>query len=138
MTAGSVTLVLGLPIKDSMPSMLGPAGARRLGRGNVMNEALKDEHVSLQPVEEKLRATKIAKHADSHLNVRDQDVCCRCILRPCTCVCPANVYNYDKGQGLTSSYENCLECGSCMIVCEFDNLDWDYPPGGFGVSFEWG
>ena len=89
-------------------------------------------------VEEKLFTTKIVKYAESHLKVRDQDKCRRCVLRPCIHVCPAGTYSYDEDRGLSIAYENCLECGSCRVVCEFDNIDWSYPPGGFGVDFKWG
>jgi len=52
-------------------------------------------------------------------------------------VCPAGGYSYREDEGLSVAYENCLECGSCKIVCEFDNIDWSYPPGGFGVVYRW-
>ena len=32
-------------------------------------------------------------------------------------------------------YENCLECGTCYVICEKKALDWTYPRGGYGVCF---
>ena len=29
----------------------------------------------------------------------------------------------------------CLECGTCLIICEKGALDWKYPRGGFGVRY---
>ncbi|MDY6911458.1 MAG: ferredoxin family protein, partial [Chloroflexota bacterium] len=36
------------------------------------------------------------------------------------------------------SYDGCLECGACRISCAKGAVDWNYPRGGFGVSFEYG
>jgi len=103
-----------------------------------MTDTLVSEQRCSCSLEEKLSTTKFMTHADSHLKVRDQETCRACILRPCVNVCPAGVYSYCEEAGLSVAYENCLECGSCKIVCEFDNIDWNYPPGGFGVDYMWG
>ena len=103
-----------------------------------MTNVLSEHDGSTESIQEKLRATKIVKHSSSHLRVRDQAKCLECILRPCVQVCPGGVYSFDKRRGLTIAYENCLECGSCKIVCEFDNIEWNYPPEGFGVDLRWG
>ena len=89
-------------------------------------------------VEEKRQTTHIASDSDSHLVVCDQLVCRRCILRPCVNVCPGGVYHYSEAEALSVAYENCLECGTCRIVCEFENIDWSYPSGGFGVAYSHG
>ena len=94
--------------------------------------------VSTPKIEERLHRTRITSHAESHLRVRDQNVCRRCILRPCMNVCPAGTYDYDEEQGLLIDHEKCLECGSCRIVCEFNNMDWGHPPGAFGVDYRRG
>jgi ferredoxin like protein len=83
----------------------------------------------------KLSKTTFSPHTSSHLAVRDQEMCHGCVLRPCISVCPAGVYTYCEALGLIVAYQKCLECGSCKIVCEFDNIDWNYPPGGFGVDY---
>ncbi len=94
-----------------------------------------DAAVAARLVEEKLHTTHIASDSDSHLAVRDQGTCRACILRPCVNVCPAGVYDYSEAEELSVAHENCLECGSCRIVCEFENIDWSYPSGGFGVAY---
>lgn len=70
-----------------------------------------------------------------HLKVIDETKCLQCIDKPCTIVCPANVYNYNEAEKkLTISYEKCLECGACRLICK--NIDWKYPRGGKGVIFK--
>lgn len=52
-------------------------------------------------------------------------------------VCPANVYSLnDKGEAMVA-YENCLECGTCRVAAP-DEVTWEYPQGGFGVTFRFG
>ena len=89
-------------------------------------------------LEQKMATTRIASHPNSHLAVRDMETCRTCVLRPCVEICPGGVYDYSEAEALDVQHCNCLECGSCKIVCEFDNIDWSYPPGGFGVEYSRG
>ena len=34
--------------------------------------------------------------------------------------------------------DGCLECGTCRLVCDAKNVDWNYPRGGFGILFKFG
>jgi ferredoxin like protein len=44
----------------------------------------------------------------------------------------------DEG-GIDLTTDGCLECGTCRIICQGNNnLEWDYPRGGFGISFKFG
>ena len=97
-----------------------------------MNEGLVD----------KLYLLKYEVDDEAHLVVKDQEVCKRCEKRPCIVRCPAEVYSWE-GDHLQVSYENCVECGVCKIVCAAvnggeSNIDWRYPRGGFGVFFKFG
>jgi ferredoxin like protein len=51
-------------------------------------------------------------------------------------ICPAKVYerNEETGECIVN-FENCLECGSCQVVCP-DIVKWKNPRGGFGVSYQ--
>ena len=69
---------------------------------------------------------------ESHLRVKDMEVCRNCKERPCTILCPAAVYAW-QNDTLTIQYAGCLECAACRFVCPHDNIDWNYPRGGFGV-----
>lgn len=70
----------------------------------------------------------------SHLGIIDQSICRSCTEKPCTELCPARVYEL-KEEKITIGYEGCLECGACRILCPYENIDWNYPRGGFGVQF---
>jgi len=70
----------------------------------------------------------------SHLIIKDEAICAKCEEKPCTEICPARVYEY-KDDKLVVGFEGCLECGACRISCPHDNIDWNYPRGGFGVQF---
>jgi ferredoxin like protein len=95
------------------------------------------EHISL---EEKLGRDvfKIDKES-SHIRI-DHDICrTRCILRPCLYVCPAHLYTMNEERDeILVDYEGCLECGTCMIVCEEEALTWNYPRAGYGVQYRFG
>ena len=73
----------------------------------------------------------------AHLKIKEQDTCRQCEDKPCIPRCPAQVYEWEDEHTLVA-YENCLECGVCKIVCPYDNIDWDYPRGGFGVVWKFG
>jgi ferredoxin like protein len=36
------------------------------------------------------------------------------------------------------SYEGCLECGTCRMVCSFHAVNWSYPKQGNGVLYRFG
>ena len=72
-----------------------------------------------------------------HIEVTDTAACQLCEDRPCTYVCPANLYQWIEDQ-LVHTCEGCLECGSCRYICPADVIDWAYPLGGYGVRFRWG
>ena len=71
-----------------------------------------------------------------HITV-DTSVCGQCPEGPCLIVCPAQCFQREE-QKLIFSWESCVECGSCRIVCSRDAVSWSYPRGGFGVCFRFG
>jgi len=91
-------------------------------------------------LEDKLFLVKLSADEKSHLRVIDPQVCrtrCAEANRPCTFICPADVYEWEPEEGkLSIAYEGCLECGTCRIACPHDNLEWEYPRGGFGVLYK--
>lgn len=75
----------------------------------------------------------------SHIRV-DAARCTGCAARPCIVACPASVYRW-VDEHMAIRYENCLECGTCQLVChEAGNggLDWHNPHGGYGIIFRFG
>jgi len=69
----------------------------------------------------------------------DKTVCATCRTKPCTWACPAGLYSVKDGE-ISFDYAGCLECGTCRAVCPHSEkaISWQYPRGGFGVSFRFG
>ncbi len=89
-------------------------------------------------IDDKLFTVKYKCDETTHLTP-EQDNCKACNDRPCTTVCPANVYEWDETQAkLLVGFENCLECGACRVVCPAGTLGWKYPKSGCGVTFKYG
>ena len=75
----------------------------------------------------------------AHIRIIDHDVCLRCVRQQCINCCPANCYVPADDGRVIFSYEGCVECGTCRIVChEFRNIEWTYPRGGFGIQYRYG
>jgi ferredoxin like protein len=79
---------------------------------------------------------KVAK--EPHISV-DTEKCRECVEKPCVTVCPAENYQLSEDKKtVILSWESCLECGSCALVCPLDAVKWCYPTGGFGVGYRLG
>jgi ferredoxin like protein len=75
----------------------------------------------------------------AHISIIDHDVCLHCVRQQCINCCPANCYVPADDGRVIFSYEGCVECGTCRIVChEFRNIEWTYPRGGFGIQYRYG
>lgn len=82
---------------------------------------------------------KVDEIGGSHLVIKDMSVCLNCELQQCLYVCPCGVYDFDAKRGeIEVNYDACLECGTCRIACQYSNIEWRYPRGGFGVSYKFG
>ncbi|MEM3952077.1 MAG: 4Fe-4S dicluster domain-containing protein [Nitrososphaerota archaeon] len=72
-----------------------------------------------------------------HIKV-DYEKCRKlCDKKICTLLCPAGCYTLSD-DGILFSYEGCLECGTCRIVCPHEAVKWDYPLSGRGVQYRFG
>jgi ferredoxin like protein len=91
-------------------------------------------------VEEKLGLLTYKNDHQSHISIASPKPCAEeCTGKPCTTVCPAQVYNWEAEQKkIIVSYENCIECGACRMLCPFDNIKCQWPRGGFGVQYKFG
>ncbi len=87
-------------------------------------------------LEDRLFLTRFKVHKESHLKV-DTSKCAECKLKPCTIVCPVRDYKWE-GNRLVVSYEGCVECGACEVVCPFHNIKVTFPPAGHGVNYRYG
>ena len=63
--------------------------------------------------------------------------CKDCKFQSCIYICPAGCFELVDG-AILFSYEGCLECGSCLLVCGNQGLEWNYPRGGKGISYQQG
>ena len=87
-------------------------------------------------IEDKLATTRFNVDEEPHIRVRTE-ICASCLERGCLYICPVKNYVLEDDR-LVFSWEGCLECGACRIVCEAGAIAWDYPRGGFGVCLRYG
>ena len=92
---------------------------------------------AVMTIEEKLLKTRFVVNSGTpHITV-DTSLCPDCSDEPCLTVCPVQCYQKEKNR-IVFSWENCVECGSCRIVCPTGAVTWNYPWGGFGVCYRYG
>lgn len=91
-------------------------------------------------IDEKLGLLNYKADHETHIAVPNASTCLeKCSGKPCTTICPAQVYNWnDEQKKILVSYENCIECGAARMLCPFDNIRYEWPRGGFGVQYKWG
>lgn len=94
----------------------------------------------MSSVEEKLGTLTYKNDHQTHIFIPDTDICLKkCKDKPCVAVCPAKVYDWDESKKkIVIGYENCIECGAARMICPFQNIKWEPPRGGFGVSYKFG
>ncbi|MGD1119960.1 MAG: 4Fe-4S dicluster domain-containing protein [Dehalococcoidales bacterium] len=86
-------------------------------------------------IENLTQLTQFHVDEQSHIIV-NKEICKTCDHLACVTACPANCYTWDEATKLLSVvYENCLECGTCHVICDKGALDWSYPRGGYGVIY---
>lgn len=90
-------------------------------------------------LEDRLYTIKYEEPEESHLDVKDSDVCQdTCTTDDCSAVCPADVWVIGESGVPKIAFENCLECSSCRYACPYDNVIWTYPERGAGVTYKYG
>ena len=67
--------------------------------------------------------------------VVDSELCGGCNHHPCRNFCPANCFTDNGKGGIDYYYVGCLECGTCLIMCDQKAVRWNYPRGGYGISY---
>ncbi len=83
-----------------------------------------------------LQWVSIDPPAESHIKVKNEKNCQKCDMRPCTYICPAQVYRWDEAaKHLNVSYQRCIECGACVIACP-QNIGLAWPGEGKGVYYQ--
>jgi ferredoxin like protein len=85
-------------------------------------------------IDDKLALNLFHIDKDPHITV-DTEICRRCPHKLCTRICPVENYTLNGDNSIVFAWEGCLECGTCRIVCDQGAITWDYPKGGFGISY---
>jgi ferredoxin like protein len=69
--------------------------------------------------------------------ILDASICKSCEKRGCESACPARCYAWsEEEKKMDFVYDGCLECGTCLVVCDKGAFTrWGYPRGGFGVAY---
>lgn len=78
-------------------------------------------------------------HADtvSHISIRRDSVCKdECENKPCTYFCPSRVF-YWEDESIKILHQRCIECGACIWGCPYENIDWHFPKGGYGIIYQY-
>jgi len=85
-------------------------------------------------IDDKLAQNLYHVDRESHIKI-DQEICYRCPHKLCTYLCPVGNYTQNGDNNVVFSWEGCLECGTCRIVCDQGAITWAYPKGGYGISY---
>lgn len=87
-------------------------------------------------LEDKLGLLKYTIDKIPHIVV-NTEICKSCEYKPCVAGCPAGCFTLENDE-LRFQYEDCIECGTCKIVCPYGAVDWNYPRGTFGIAYKLG
>jgi ferredoxin like protein len=86
-------------------------------------------------IENLRQITRFDNDEQSHI-LLDKEACAKCEQHNCVLARPAKCYSFNEEmKRLDVAYENCLECGTCFVVCDKKAVNWAYPRGGFGVYY---
>ncbi len=88
-------------------------------------------------VEEKVALCAIKNDSESHI-VLDQSICKLCKTRLCLRACPAQLYTQSESGEISLDHSDCLECGTCLVICPNGAVSWRYPNAGFGIYYRLG
>jgi ferredoxin like protein len=75
---------------------------------------------------------------EAHLQIVSPAACGKCQGKGCLYFCPVGAYRLQPNGEVQVSYQSCIECGSCRVMCPEKNVQWKYPRGGFGVAYKFG
>jgi ferredoxin like protein len=89
-------------------------------------------------IKARLGATKFVTDAEEHAHITvDPDICATCPHHWCINSCPAQCFEFVAGR-MKFTYEDCVECGTCDIVCTPRSVQWYNPRGNYGVNYKYG
>ena len=90
--------------------------------------------MSAPPIVERLATLHFTVDETPHIAV-DGELCRGCEPHPCLGFCPARCFTPGAQGGIDYYYVGCLECGTCLLLCDRGAVRWSYPRGGCGISY---
>lgn len=88
------------------------------------------------PVSDRLSTVHYDLDDRPHIVV-DAEQCRGCQAHPCLDFCPAGCFTPRAEGGIDYYHLGCLECGACLLLCRRDAVEWNYPRGGYGISYRY-
>jgi ferredoxin like protein len=86
-------------------------------------------------IENITQMTKFEIDDQPHI-ILNSELCRTCDHHACVNTCPAGCYTLSAAtERLDVVYETCLECGTCLVICDKGSVSWGYPRGGYGVNY---
>ncbi|GAB6136899.1 ferredoxin family protein [Halanaerobaculum tunisiense] len=87
--------------------------------------------------ESPLKYVTIKAAKESHISIRDSQICrTECENKPCTYYCPTRVYSWNGEKNkIRIDHTRCVECMACPYGCPYQNINWEFPAGGYGVNY---
>jgi ferredoxin like protein len=73
-----------------------------------------------------------------HITVTDPEYCRKCDAGVCLTICPSGVFKWNyqnEAAPVLIYYKQCIECGACRLACPYNNIQFQFPSGGYGVTF---
>ncbi len=75
-------------------------------------------------------------HDRAHITV-EPDICRKCPHQLCIAGCPTKCFTFYDDL-MVFQYEDCVECGTCSIMCDQGSVTWNNPRGTYGVKYNQG
>ncbi|MHA1912427.1 MAG: ferredoxin family protein [Candidatus Kariarchaeaceae archaeon] len=73
---------------------------------------------------------------NAHITIKPE-ICVQCPHYMCMYGCPTRCYNLVDGK-MSFQFEDCVECGTCDLLCDQGSVTWNHPRGSFGVKYIYG
>ncbi len=103
-------------------------------KNNQSNNQLSNQQKTAK-VDDILRVNLYDVEETPHITV-DFNLCVKCDTKPCARLCPGECFT-TVGEKVLYSYEGCLECGTCRVICPHKAVSWSYPRSGKGVQYRY-
>ncbi len=87
-------------------------------------------------IAEKLTSLHFEVDDTPHITVNGAR-CVHCRDHPCLTFCPALCFTPDDQAGVNYYHVGCVECGTCLVLCNREAVTWQYPQGGYGIIYRY-